>query len=216
MTWMSGRGGRRVEMLHPIPEEVDWAEIAWSLAHIYRYNGHAGRPVSVARHTLIMAEAAPPALIPHVLIHDAPESRLGDTVTPVKDTTLACASELFGEAGRRVFASVRRRLETRHDHAIRLAAGLGEPSAFEVAALKRLDLSALRAERDLFFFRPGPAPAWADVIEQAKPLPVGGRHLKPDVPAETAQALLDAFHAYLPALRGRPAPRLTTYPEILP
>lgn len=76
-----------VEPLNMQPGDVDVEDLAHSLARLCRYNGHCGGFISVARHSIWVAE--------HLkyegkrmqlwgLMHDAPEAYLGDLVRPVK------------------------------------------------------------------------------------------------------------------------------------
>ncbi len=57
--------------------------IAFSLAHINRFNGHLGT-YSVAQHCCLVSDMAPPALKLDALLHDAPEAYLGDVTAPLK------------------------------------------------------------------------------------------------------------------------------------
>lgn len=68
---------------------VDISDIAWSLAQINRFTGHANRPYSVAEHSLLVADlAAADNCTPLVqmlgLMHDAHECITGDVSSPVK------------------------------------------------------------------------------------------------------------------------------------
>ena len=202
MTWCAGRGGRRVELLHPTPEQVDFVEIAWALAGINRYGGHAEIPISVGQHTLIVFDAAPPELKPHALLHDAHEARLGDTTSPQKETFQAAARELAGPDGENLLRQVRLLLERRHDHAIWTAAGLPVPRAAERAALKVLDARALATERRDFFGTGPSMPEWIIDRQGVEPFPRVYRFRARD---KVADALLAAFHQWLPALRARAA-----------
>jgi len=55
-----------------------------TLADINRYNGAALKQISVAAHTLIVCDAAPDAVKPWALLHDAHEARIGDITTRCK------------------------------------------------------------------------------------------------------------------------------------
>ncbi len=57
--------------------------IAFSLAHINRFNGHAGG-YSVAQHCCLVSDMAPNHLKLDALLHDAPEAYLGDVTGPLK------------------------------------------------------------------------------------------------------------------------------------
>lgn len=68
--------------------KVDIGDIAWSLAHQCRYNGHVDRFYSVANHCLVMSryfmqkKEYKKAL--EALLHDASEAYMGDIVHPIK------------------------------------------------------------------------------------------------------------------------------------
>lgn len=67
---------------------VDIGDIAWSLAHQCRYNGHVDRFYSVANHSMVMARYFRDrhdyknAL--EALLHDAAEAYVGDMAYPLK------------------------------------------------------------------------------------------------------------------------------------
>lgn len=88
------RNGRKFYLDLP-PEEMakqfEIDDIAHSLAHLVRFNGHLYYPYSVLEHTLLMANYAEkecgksPTEALTVLLHDASESVIGDIATPIKD-----------------------------------------------------------------------------------------------------------------------------------
>lgn len=73
-----------VEPLNMQPGDIDIEDIAHSLARLCRYNGHCGGFISVARHSIWVAEHLPRDLKMWGLLHDAPEAYLGDMTRPVK------------------------------------------------------------------------------------------------------------------------------------
>ncbi len=74
-----------VEPLNMQPEDIDIEDIAHSLARLCRYNGHCGGFISVARHSIWVAQhLEPEGLGLWGLLHDAPEAYLGDMTRPVK------------------------------------------------------------------------------------------------------------------------------------
>jgi hypothetical protein len=83
--WMLTAGGRQFWPLDPRPEEVFAEDIAHHLGMLCRYNGAARYFYSVAEHSVLMCQAAPPHLKRWCLLHDAPEGLgLGDMIRPVK------------------------------------------------------------------------------------------------------------------------------------
>lgn len=73
-----------VEPLNMRPGDIDIEDIAHSLSRLCRYNGHCGGFISVARHSLWVADHLPRDLKLWGLLHDAPEAYLGDMTRPVK------------------------------------------------------------------------------------------------------------------------------------
>lgn len=91
MTWLLTRTGREHSLTAlPHPDNApSITEIAWSLAHINRYTGHAFRAYSVAEHSLLVADIAhslgASKLLELVCLwHDAHECITGDVSSPVK------------------------------------------------------------------------------------------------------------------------------------
>ena len=83
------RSGRRWYFTAPRVEDVDWSEIAWGLSRQPRYNGQTdtAEPYSIAQHSCIVADHVETTFepaYPYALLHDAPESPLGDIIRPVK------------------------------------------------------------------------------------------------------------------------------------
>lgn len=76
--------GRAVNLLDPQPEQIDIGDIAHSLSLLCRFTGHTSRFFSVAEHSVLVANAVPPALRLQALLHDAHEAYLGDWSTPLK------------------------------------------------------------------------------------------------------------------------------------
>lgn len=77
------------DLLHPQPSMVCIADIAHSLAHLCRFQGHGMRFYSVAEHSLHvaygLARAGHPVDVVRLgLLHDAAEAYCGDVVTPLK------------------------------------------------------------------------------------------------------------------------------------
>lgn len=76
---------RYVAPLDMKPDDVAIEDIAHSLARLCRYNGHCGGFISVARHSIWVADSL--YLTDFQLwglLHDAPEAYLGDMTRPVK------------------------------------------------------------------------------------------------------------------------------------
>jgi hypothetical protein len=205
--WSQSRHGRVIDLVEPRAADVDFHEMALTLAFIPRFNACFEKPISVAQHLLIAALAAPAELRPWVLLHDAHEAVLGDSITPVVTALDALYRRrwtypehipLNDEQRVRHFApsAILAELKHRHDIAIHVAAGLPMPDEAQRAAIHEADRRALVTERRDFLARP--PLSWGTAIENTPPLTQRFR-LRP--PLEVADALMAAWCETLPALR---------------
>lgn len=85
MSWILTRSGKRFDLFHPKPDQIDIKDIAFALALQCRFNGHCSRFYSVAEHSIIMSWNVPISLKLCALMHDATEAYIGDMVKPLKD-----------------------------------------------------------------------------------------------------------------------------------
>jgi len=83
--------GRVLNLYNPLPTGIDIEDIARSLSHLCRYNGHVKRFYSVCTHSLYVHDTAfaeNPYLTKkerlQFLLHDATEPYVGDMVKPLK------------------------------------------------------------------------------------------------------------------------------------
>jgi len=76
--------GRVLKPLDPWPGDFVIEDIAWSLAHQCRYNGHTKLFYSVATHCILVAWFLPSNLKLEGLLHDASEAYLSDLPSPIK------------------------------------------------------------------------------------------------------------------------------------
>lgn len=201
--WMQSLTGRAIDLVDPVPEQVDFCEIAEQLARINRYCGASDFPVSVAQHTIIAFECAQKAAAPWALLHDAHEARIGDITSPAKRALSVIARDILGKnAGRYEETIVIRamsELKRRHDHAIHEAAGLMLPSLAILREIERADAMALQTERRDFLRRcekPWPVRGDACVAPSKK-------SYRPLSIAASADQLFALFCSHLPALASR-------------
>lgn len=141
------RSGIEFSLSRPLPSMVRIEDIAWHLAFINRFCGATLRPISVAEHSLLVAEIAERELGLDVhgqfaaLMHDAHEAYAGDMHTP----------------GKRAIGTRWYEFEGRIENAVRSAFALHIVARVHSIALKRADLVALATEkRDLL--PDGPTP----------------------------------------------------------
>lgn len=81
--------GRRFHFMGPQPEDIAISDIAYSLANTFRWGSHARPQITVAQHSVLVADAlmrngAPQMVQLQGLFHDAAEAYLGDVPTPIK------------------------------------------------------------------------------------------------------------------------------------
>lgn len=81
---MQTHTGRVVDLSRFSEEDICVEDIAHALSQIIRFTGHAKVPYSVAQHSLLVAEIAPPEHRLWALLHDASEAYLGDVASPLK------------------------------------------------------------------------------------------------------------------------------------
>lgn len=93
--------GQCVNLLDPDPATINITDIAWSLSHICRFNGHTNRFYSVAQHSVLVSrwlqengegrkwptdvtELGRMMIYWRGLMHDAAEAYIGDSVSLIK------------------------------------------------------------------------------------------------------------------------------------
>lgn len=74
---------RTIRPTQPDQATIDPADIAAGLSRRYRFNGQADRPLTVAQHSLAVADRLPPKLQLWGLLHDATEAYLPDLARPL-------------------------------------------------------------------------------------------------------------------------------------
>ncbi len=91
--WQRMLSGRRLDLLHPAPLDIEVEDIAHGLARVARWNGQTtgDHPYSVAEHSMLvelilrrLKPKAGPAERLVALLHDAPEYVIGDMISPFK------------------------------------------------------------------------------------------------------------------------------------
>lgn len=85
MSWIQTYTGKRFDLVHPHPADVDLRDIAHALSHLCRFGGHTNRFYSVAQHSVMVSRLVDPRFALHGLLHDAGEAYTGDVVRPLKE-----------------------------------------------------------------------------------------------------------------------------------
>ena len=117
--------GACLDLDAPDPALIDLAEIARVLEGLWRWGGRSPVRLSVAHHSVLVADRVPDCARIHALLHDAHEAYLGDIQRPVS-RALACGAALH---------DLRRRL----DAAIYAALDVPQPSPLVRAAVRLAD-----------------------------------------------------------------------------
>ena len=168
--WSQSRFGNVIDLVEPTTTQVDLWEICLTLASINRFGGHADPAVSVAYHSLIVADLVDYDHKGYALIHDFHEAYIGDITTPVADALAKTASQLWPDEPIRASMLMRdtiKELKYRHDCSIYAAAGLEYPTPTQKQVIREADLRALITERRDFM---APAPRdWHPGIERIEP-----------------------------------------------
>jgi len=73
-----------LDIMDPKVEDILLEDIAHSLSHLCRFNGHCREFYSVGDHSLHVASELPSELKIYGLLHDAAEAYMGDIIAPLK------------------------------------------------------------------------------------------------------------------------------------
>ena len=144
--------GRKINLLHPDPDDILIEDIAHALSLICRWGGHIRRHYSVGAHSILVAAEVKPtgAKLP-ALLHDATEAYIQDIVSPLK---------------RQDDMDMYRVIEDRFNRTVMKKFGALEAWDFYEAEIHRADKVMLERERAAFkphkyLTYSGPAfPAW--------------------------------------------------------
>lgn len=180
--WIQSWTGKRVDLLDPRPEQIDYRDIAHHLSQVNRFTGACFWPYNVAQHSVGVARRAGVwdgrhyARLPEArygLLHDASEAYLGDVSSPLK----------------RLLAPLYLPLEESFTLAIALKYNLELTPEIE-EAVKRADLELLASEkRDLLGAEPEP---WG--LPYAAPR----ENVEPLISRRAECLFLEEFHKLFP------------------
>lgn len=139
MSFIMTHSGATLNLRNINPELIHISDIAHSLAHTNRFTGHTLRPISVAEHSLMVAEICErhfqvrcPAALLAALLHDAHEAYVGDVTSPVK--------QVLGDEWKA--------LETRMQRTVLLKFGVLSAFNSNHIDIRNADLHALTSERE--------------------------------------------------------------------
>lgn len=83
-SWFTLFGGRKFYPFDPNPDNINLEDIALSLSHLCRFNGHCKKFYSVAEHSVHCSHHVSPGHELTALMHDATEAYVGDLIRPIK------------------------------------------------------------------------------------------------------------------------------------
>lgn len=142
--WTQSRSGVAIDLLSATANQISFYDMAYSLARMFRFNGNTVRDITVARHSVnvaqaLRAEGHGPETCLYGLLHDGHEYVVGDITRPAQDLI----SALYGS-----FAPFRQHVRRVIDPVIFAKAGLpGEMPAHIRAAVKLADDRMLATEK---------------------------------------------------------------------
>lgn len=94
-TWIQTYTGKRVDLSKPTSDDISITDIAHSLSLLNRFTGHTRLPISVAQHSIMVANYMPKGDKLVGLLHDAHEAYIGDISSPAANLI----TKLSREAG---------------------------------------------------------------------------------------------------------------------
>lgn len=125
---------KKMNIIEPTADMFTLNDIATGLSNICRFGGQLPRFYSVAQHSILVCELAPPELKREALMHDATEAYLGDMIKPLK--------VIVGDA----YTDVEQRFTIVISDKYNLDAG-------KLLAIKQFDKQALEIEHEYFFLK---------------------------------------------------------------
>ncbi|MCT8970557.1 hypothetical protein [Microbaculum marinisediminis] len=155
-TWVQTASGEAFDLLAPSPEQVHPEDLAEHLSKIPRFAGATPNVViSVAQHSVLVAEALPVEARAYGLLHDGHEAYLGNDQGPKLNALTALAP---------ITLAILTQLRLRAAAAIHMRFGLSWPPPVKIAAaVDRANARAVAAEKRAFM-APEPRP-WAALPE---------------------------------------------------
>lgn len=184
MTWILTYTGKRFDPMAPHPEDIDPIDIAHSLAHLCRFNGHVRQFYSVAEHSVHVAQIVSRENRLTALLHDAAEAYIGDITRPLK----GAINDITGNVLSIIENDIHRAIASR----------FGIPSIIP-AAVKHADMILLATERrDLM---PTHSAPWA-CLDGIEPLE---RTIAPLSPDEAKELWMECFEELGGNIKGAAA-----------
>ena len=108
-SWIQTYTGIGFDPLDPRPSAIDLRDIAHSLAHLCRFNGHTPRHYSVAQHSVLVSRVVPMRDAAHALLHDAAEAYVSDWPAPLKMNAPVEVRDWFAEVEEQCWLAIAER-----------------------------------------------------------------------------------------------------------
>lgn len=206
-------GGRVIDLANPNPTDIDFNEIAETLAIIPRFAGHCRRgftPWTVGEHSIagadLLAGTGNKRLALLFLLHDAHEAYIGDITSPTVEALVAIAPRVGSEPAGLASLVIRgaiRRLKAGLDAVIFAAAGVEPPTSEERRQVAFMDVRLCRTEMAQIMSAPwGFTPPGQ---RELRPLNTRGSLRPAGKPAAAATAFIQRLDAWAPQARRRDA-----------
>lgn len=194
--------GTVMNLVEPTVDDIDFGDMAFTLAKIARFNGiHRGPAYSVAQHSVLGADAldhetGDKVLAGYFLLHDGHEYRFGDWPRPSVEAISHRLSRLAGKDVTKLLEAAIAEQKRALDLAIWKAAGLPPITSMPIyaRAVNDMDARMLRFE-SLALFGPKASP---HVPATDRPAPRVTVSLAKPWPAEKAREMfIDRLERYL-------------------
>lgn len=176
-TWLQTHSGKKFDYVNPTVAMIDLKDIARGLARIPRFMAQTNLLITVAEHSMYVADNLPEDIRLEGLMHDAAEAYTGDVPAPLK--------HLLGES----FKGIERRIETV------IAERFGLQYPFD-KRIKEMDSHALYCEAAHFMVTHRPIEKWHEYFR--KPITADNTRLVKMVNGnrKNAAQLTEEFIAY--------------------
>lgn len=188
VSWIQTYTGLAFDLREPTADMVDIRDIAWALSGQQRYAAHTRFPVSVAYHSVLIADwlyndLGDPLYALAGLLHDAHEAYITDVPSPVLECLPYLAKEALNDVKLRIDQAIAAKILPRHRN--------GLVGLMRSDVVKSSDLRILMDERNAALGKP-PKPWFTDEFG-IKPLGVTVEEVSRDWAEDVFLERLDRY-----------------------